>query len=51
MALKIGEVALAIMGAVLVVGVALAIMGAVLVVGGIKVFNLCIIQAISWGLL
>lgn len=31
--------------------VALAIMGAVLVVVGIKVFNLCIIQAISWGLL
>ena len=38
MALKIGEVAL-------------AIMGAVLVLAGIKVFNLCIIQAISWGLL
>ncbi len=38
MALKIGEVAL-------------ALMGAVLVVVGIKVFNLCIIQAISWGLL
>lgn len=31
--------------------VVLAIMGAVLVLGGIKVFNLCIIQAISWGLL
>lgn len=31
--------------------VALAIMSAVLVLGGIKVFNLCIIQAISWGLL
>lgn len=31
--------------------VALAIMGAVLVLSGIKVFNLCIIQAISWGLL
>ena len=31
--------------------VALALMGAVLVVVGIKVFNLCIIQAISWGLL
>ena len=29
--------------------VALALMGAVLVVVGIKVFNLCIIQAISWG--
>lgn len=31
--------------------VALALMGAILVFGGIKVFNLCIIQAISWGLL
>lgn len=31
--------------------VALALIGAVLVVVGIKVFNLCIIQAISWGLL
>lgn len=31
--------------------VALVIMCAVLVLGGIKVFNLCIIQAISWGLL
>lgn len=31
--------------------VALALMGAVLVLSGIKVFNLCIIQAISWGLL
>ena len=31
--------------------VVLALMGAVLVVVGIKVFNLCIIQAISWGLL
>lgn len=31
--------------------VALAIVGAVLVLSGIKVFNLCIIQAISWGLL
>ena len=31
--------------------VALALMGAVLVMGVIKVFNLCIIQAISWGLL
>ena len=31
--------------------VALALMGAVLVVVGIKVFNLCIIQAISWGVL
>lgn len=31
--------------------VALALMGAVLVVVGIKVFNLCIIQAVSWGLL
>lgn len=38
MALKIGEVAL-------------AIMGAVLVLGGVRLFNLCIIQAISWGLL
>ena len=38
MALKIGEVAL-------------AIMGAVLVFGWVKLFNLCIIQAISWGLL
>lgn len=34
-----------------IVDVALAIVGAVLVLGGIKVFNLCIIQAISWGLL
>ena len=31
--------------------VALALIGAVLVFGGIKMFNLCIIQAISWGLL
>lgn len=31
--------------------VALALIGAVLVLGGIKVFNLCIVQAISWGLL
>ena len=31
--------------------VALALIGAVLVFGGIKLFNLCIIQAISWGLL
>ena len=31
--------------------VALALIGVVLVVVGIKVFNLCIIQAISWGLL
>ena len=31
--------------------VALALIGEVLVVGGIKEFNLCIIQAISWGLL
>lgn len=31
--------------------VVLALIGAVLVFGGIKVFNLCIIQAISWGLL
>ena len=31
--------------------VALAVICAVLVLGGIKVFNLCIIQAISWGLL
>lgn len=38
MALKIGEVAL-------------ALMGAVLVLGGVRLFNLCIIQAISWGLL
>ena len=38
MALKIGEVAL-------------ALIGAVIVLGGVKLFNLCIIQAISWGLL
>ena len=38
MALKIGEVAL-------------ALIGAVLVLGGVRLFNLCIIQAISWGLL
>ena len=38
MALKIGEVAL-------------ALMGAVFVLGGVRLFNLCIIQAISWGLL
>lgn len=31
--------------------VALALMGAVLVLGGVKLFNLCIIQIISWGLL
>ena len=31
--------------------VALALIGAVIVLGGIKVFNLCIVQAISWGLL
>lgn len=31
--------------------VALALIGAVFVLAGIKVFNLCIIQAISWGLL
>lgn len=31
--------------------IALALIGAVLVLGGIKVFNLCIIQAVSWGLL
>lgn len=31
--------------------VVLALMGAVLVLSGIKLFNLCIIQAISWGLL
>jgi hypothetical protein len=31
--------------------VALALIGVVLVFGGIKLFNLCIIQAISWGLL
>lgn len=31
--------------------VALALMGAVLVLGGVRLFNLCIIQAISWGLL
>ena len=30
---------------------ALALIGAVIVLGGIKVFNLCIVQAISWGLL
>ena len=34
-----------------IVDVALALVGAVLVLGGIKVFNLCIIQAVSWGLL
>ena len=34
-----------------IVDVALALIGAVIVLGGIKVFNLCIIQAISWGLL
>ena len=34
-----------------IVDVALALVGAVLVMGGIKVFNLCIIQAVSWGLL
>lgn len=37
--------------AVKITDVALALIGAVLVLGGIKVFNLCIIQAISWGLL
>lgn len=31
--------------------VVLAIVGAVLVLGGVRLFNLCIIQAISWGLL
>lgn len=31
--------------------VALALMGAVLVLAGVRLFNLCIIQAISWGLL
>ena len=31
--------------------VALALMGAVLVFGGVRLFKLCIIQAISWGLL
>ena len=31
--------------------VALALIGAVLVLGGVRLFNLCIIQAISWGLL
>ena len=31
--------------------VALALIGAVLVLSGVKLFNLCIIQAISWGLL
>lgn len=31
--------------------IALALIGAVLVFGGVKLFNLCIIQAISWGLL
>ena len=34
-----------------IVDVALAIVGAVLVLGGVRLFNLCIIQAISWGLL
>ena len=34
-----------------IVDVALALVGAILVLSGIKVFNLCIIQAISWGLL
>ena len=37
--------------AVKIADVALALIGAVLVLGGIKVFNLCIIQAVSWGLL
>ena len=37
--------------AVKIADVALALIGAVLVFGGIKLFNLCIIQAISWGLL
>ena len=31
--------------------VALALVGAVLVLGGVRLFNLCIIQAIYWGLL
>ena len=31
--------------------VALALIGAVIVLGGVKLFNLCIIQAVSWGLL
>lgn len=34
-----------------IVDVALALVGAVLVLGGVRLFNLCIIQAISWGLL
>ena len=34
-----------------IVDVALALIGAVLVFGGVRLFNLCIIQAISWGLL
>ena len=34
-----------------IVDVALALVGAVLVFGGVRLFNLCIIQAISWGLL
>ena len=37
--------------AVKIADVALALIGAVLVLGGIKVFNLCIIQSVSWGLL
>lgn len=31
--------------------IALALIGAVLVLAGVRLFNLCIIQAISWGLL
>ena len=34
-----------------IVDVALALVGAILVLGGVRLFNLCIIQAISWGLL
>lgn len=37
--------------AVKIADVALALIGAVIVLGGVKLFNLCIIQAVSWGLL
>ena len=37
--------------AIKIAEVALALVGAVLVLGGVRLFNLCIIQAISWGLL
>lgn len=37
--------------AIKIVDVALALVGAVIVLGGVKLFNLCIIQIISWGLL